>query len=679
VRSAGTSGRRERQSDSVAHKRGPLPAPALLALAVVLALKAVVLAQLHHHPLLQPEAGLDTGAYVELGRRVAGGDLALGPGPYYVAPLYAYFLGLVFALTGGSLLAAKVVQIALGTAAVGLIGLTAARWYGPRAGWGAAGAAALTGVFTFNEVVLLQSALDPFLAALSVWLLARALALGTRPRGFAAVGLSFGAFALNRPNVLLCVAGLAVALLATRRVRAAAAFGIGAALAVAPVTLRNLAVAGEPILISSHGGLNFYIGNNPQADGTYHSVPGITPSIEGQARDAQRKAERARGRPLTAREASDHFQARALKWMRSEPGAALRLLARKMVYVFNEADLALNYSYRYYSRDEPTLLRMLVVGPWLLVPLGVTGLVLAPRRSRGFWVWFSFLPLYAVSVGVFFVSSRYRLPVLVPLCIGLAGALELAASARAMRPRRRAAVLALAAALTVVALWDFGLDEGVAGERTEMAVWLVDQGRTAEAHALIERTARDHPQRALLLFRVGLAHLDRGDAAAAVSLLERARALDSGEPEIQIAFVRALRAAGREDEAIRVLESAARAEPRGSGNGAHSLSLAQLALELNQATLAEIFAARAARDGGGAAAYEKRGVALAMLGRTVDAVAALEEACRLAPASATAHLNLAVVLAQAGQVERARTEAREALRLEPGYAQAQGLLDALAP
>jgi hypothetical protein len=85
-------------------------APALLLLAA-LAVKAVVLAQLHRHPLLQPEGGLDSEFYVRLARQAAGGDWALGREPYFLSPFDLYFLAVVFVLSKGSLLAAKVVQI----------------------------------------------------------------------------------------------------------------------------------------------------------------------------------------------------------------------------------------------------------------------------------------------------------------------------------------------------------------------------------------------------------------------------------------------------------------------------------------------------------------------------------------------------------------------------------------
>ena len=101
-----------------------------------------------------------------------------------------------------------------------------------------------------------------------------------------------------------------------RRFAHAALFTAGVLLALVPVTARNVAVAGEWSPVSSHGGLNFYIGNNPQADGTYSGVPGITPNIAGQQEDARRVAEHAEGRPLSDGEVSAHFYG---QWDRVAP------------------------------------------------------------------------------------------------------------------------------------------------------------------------------------------------------------------------------------------------------------------------------------------------------------------------------------------------------------------------
>ena len=547
----------------------------IVVLVAATTVKTVVLAQLHAHPLLQPVGGLDTEVYVRLARRAAGGDWMLGPDPYFVSPLYVYFLAVILKVTG-SLLAARVAQITLGTLAVGLVFAAARRLYGAVAAATAAVLAAATGAFTFYEVVLLQSALDPFLTALGLALLARALETD-RAGDFALVGLAIGVHALNRPNVLLWLATLAALLAFTRgRRRAAVVVLLGGLAAVAPVTLRNRAVSGEWILVSSHGGLNFYIGNNETADGAYHSVAGITPQIQGQAEDARRVAEAAAGRPLSVAETSRYFSGRAWEWIRRQPGRALILFVRKLAYTLNQTDLPLNYSFAYYRDDEGTALRLLPVGPWLLVPLGLLGLVAAPSRSGGrdAWTWKAFAPVYAVSVAAFFVAGRYRLPLLVSLCVAAgAGATHLLTLAR---EGKRKALGYAAVGMAVVALfasWDFRLDDGRAAETTEMVVALIDRGRIDEARALIGRAAGEAAETvAVDLARAnnalaearearGVALFQLGRLEAAAEELEVACALDPARASAQLnlAVVRAEQ--GRYEEARTRVDAALRLRP----------------------------------------------------------------------------------------------------------------------
>jgi tetratricopeptide (TPR) repeat protein len=672
-----------------------------------LAARLVVLAQLHDHPLLQPGAGLDSGAYVTLARRVAAGDLWLGPEAYFVSPLYIYFLAAVFALTGGSILAAQSAQVLLGTAAVALIHADARRWLGAGRAWIAGLLAAATGVFVFHEVTLLQAALDPFLTALALHLLTRAVQ-AQGPAWSVAAGAGFGLLALNRPNALACALAAAAGLVWIDRRRTLGLLA-GVALAVAPIAVRNHIVSGETVLVSSHGGLNFYIGNNPEADGTYRAPAGVTPSIEGQARDAIRMASAGLGRPVSAGEASAWFFRRAREWILGHPGAALRLFARKLALTLNDGDVALNYSYAYYSRDEPGLLRWLVVGPWVLVPLGLVGLAWRARAAGGFFVWALFAPVYAVSVAAFFVSTRYRLPLLVPLCLGAAETLAvLAAELRRRRWRTLAAIAAAVIPLDVIASWRFGLDDGRQNERTEMVLYLVDNGRLDEARPLLARAEAADREPALLLFRVGRALQERGQAREAAELLERAARLEPERAEARLALGQALLDSGRAQEAIGHLrmarEAGVRADLAGvdlaralaaagrraeavdalrrvpipAADPAGALALGRLALQLDEPAFAEK-ALRSAVASAPQAAEPREALGIALLGldRPSEAAEQLEAAVRLDPKSASAQLNLAVVDAQSGRFEDARRHAQEALRLKPDYPQARGLLDAL--
>ena len=115
----------------------------------------------------------------------------------------------------------RIVQILLGTVSVGLVFLTAREWFGERAAWIAAGVAALTGLFTFYEALILQASLDGFLTSAALLCVTRGL-MSKRDAWWATAGLVFAAAILNRPNMAFGLAAIAAALLVTRRYRISA-------------------------------------------------------------------------------------------------------------------------------------------------------------------------------------------------------------------------------------------------------------------------------------------------------------------------------------------------------------------------------------------------------------------------------------------------------------------------
>jgi Flp pilus assembly protein TadD len=517
----------------------------------------------------------------------------------------------------------------------------------------------------------------------------------------------------NRPNALLAAATIAFVVWGVGRTRRsllqAAALGAGLLIVLAPFAVRNRLVAGEWILVSSHGGLNFYIGNNPEADGTYHSVPGITPAIEGQARDARRRAEQALGRPLSASQVSGYFYDRAFAFIRSEPRAAGRLFAHKLAYALNAVEVPLNYSYAYFSRDEPTLLSALVVGSWLVVPLGLVGLFVHPQLAhRQAWkVWTAFVPAYLLSLTLFFVSARYRLPLLVPLCLSAGAAVaQIATWLRSSKLRPALVAGTALAALLLLCNWNLSLDDGRGHQSSEMVLQHLAAGRQAEAMALLARTEPLLDNPALLYYRIGLGHVERGQPALAAEHFARALAADPGQPDVELGLGQALLAAGQPSEAEPHLRAARdagvaplasgydlaralaalgrtpeatdalrRAAASGTDVDDPAPAFGMLALGLGAPDLAEPFLARAIlRQPASAEAREAHGLALAQLGRDAQARAELEEALRLDPSRASACFNLAVLALGEGRREDARRLLESAVRLRPDYGQARELL-----
>lgn len=713
----------------------------LVFLAAVFAAKLIVVLQLRDHPLLQPDTGLDTTVYTQLATQVAAGNWWLGPGLYFVSPLYIYFLAAVLAITQ-SFTAARVLQIVLGTAGVGCVYVAAREWFGTRAGWLAAILAALTGLLTFHEVLLLQAALDPFLTAAALAALAIAMreargakggARGARSEArriqlwFAASGFVFGVQALNRPNVLIPAAVIILLLAAARRFRPSVVMAAGLALALAPVTIRNAVVAGDWSPASSHGGLNFYIGNNSEADGTYRMVPGITPNMQGQQEDARRVAEASVGRPLDDGDVSAHFYGLGLSWIQLHPADAATLLVRKIRLVLNARYISLNYSYPFYAYDARTLLALLVVGPWLLLPLGLAGLsggIVSKTREGGlvdYLIWLSFVPVYALAVAIFFVTERYRLPLLVPMCIGGGAALDyvfqLKAEATGFSRRppgvrtyaEGAAALAAVLALAVVTNWPMQADDGRAEERTRMAEAMVTRDKYDEAEVWLKKAEEDAPKPGVVHFRIGRLLLVHRKPEAALAHFERALELNPGEADVEYAIGQALVDAKRFKAAIPHLEAALKAGVRvnlaafdlararaGAGDRAGALQtlqgirpdnpadpqawgvLGQFALQLQSPSLAAMFFNEAIGAAPKAAKpRQDMGLALMMMGRSVEAVAQFQQGVDNDPSDAAARLNLAVALAETGRKGDARVQAQVALRLKPDYERARQFLRAL--
>jgi tetratricopeptide (TPR) repeat protein len=631
----------------------------LLVFLAALAVKVSVLWSLGAHPLLQPAGDMDSAVYLGLARS---GPPAVA---YFVSPLYLYFLK----VAGASIDMARILQVLLGSLGVVLLFDTARRWFGHRGAIVTATLAILTGVITFNEVTILQSALDPFLVALTLWLLTLALQSANEDaRLFAATGAAAALFALNRPNVLLWIAALAVLLLVQRRVRGAIAFAVGVALLLAPVAIRNYAVARELVLVSSHGGLNFYIGNNAEADGTYHAVPGIRPTIAGQTTDSKRMAEAATHRSMTAREVSRWFYGRAFDWMRAHPLAAVTLFARKLAYTIHQTDLALNFSYDYFSRDARSPLRVLLVGPWLLVPLGFAG-AMTRLGDRRFRVWAAFVPIYALSVAIFFVASRYRLPLLLAFAICAAGVVD-------VRRAREVGVALLAAALVI---WPFGLDSGRSYEQTNMVVWLIEHKQPAKAEELMRELESKHPEPARLHYFAGIAFARSGNAPRAIALLEQSLRDPVAQPVLRAAatdeLARGYVRTHRAEDARRLfalIDPASLSAPRAA-------ALGRLALEIRDGEDAARFLSAAVdRDPKNGRAWHNLGVALLATGQLPHALTALTTARDLLPNDAPTYLFLAIARAQAGETEEARRNAETALRLRPGFVEAQQVLETLA-
>lgn len=205
----------------------------------------------------------------------------------------------------------------------------------------------------------------------------------------------------------------------------AACFTVVAGLFVgtAPCWVHNYFVAGEPVLLSAHSGINFYIGNNPRANGYTNVPPGMRAGQAGMLKDSITMAESAAGRPLKRTEVSRYWKAQAVAFIRTQPGAWLRLMLIKFRNFWS-----------YFQYDDLSLISLFsqkgIITPGIrfgfVAALAIPGLIICARRypvSR--WV-IGALLLHLCALMPVFITERYRLAV-VPglLLLAAAGLWEL--------------------------------------------------------------------------------------------------------------------------------------------------------------------------------------------------------------------------------------------------------------
>ncbi|MGH8015293.1 MAG: ArnT family glycosyltransferase, partial [Candidatus Zixiibacteriota bacterium] len=270
-----------------------------------------------------------------------------GEGSYFRGPLYPYFLALIHFITGGSIFWAKAMQLLLSGVTSIFIFKTAQHLFGLKAAVLAGLIYALYGTLVFYESMFLIAVL--FLPLLT-WGMYRLIAYqdGISLKTWIVTGLIFGLAALARPNVLLVVPFLAIWVFFKHRknseayvkaAKPALAILAGLAIAIAPVTVRNMAVTGEFILISSQGGINFYLGNNKYADGLMMIMPeveldnSITWNMFVPLTNSL--AERETGREMSDAEISGFWTDKAVNFITNHPVKFLNLVWKKKVYLFS--------------------------------------------------------------------------------------------------------------------------------------------------------------------------------------------------------------------------------------------------------------------------------------------------------------------------------------------------------
>jgi len=492
----------------------------LLAVAAAVLRLAVILWRQGHDPLFHQPIN-DAAIYDQWARALlAGQPFGLPGAPYFLPPLYPFFVAVLFKLGSGSLWMVTVIQALLGTGTVLGIHRLGFKLHGGKAGLLAGALALMCAPALWYEGWLLPTVLNLFLLTVVLNLMVELLEPRPRSLLFAlGLGLTLGLAAVNRPqNLLLAVLVLAWLWWLDRgkpRPRWRTVGMVLAALVItfAPVTLRNLRVSGEPVLLSANGGVNFYIANHAGADGRF-SFPSGFPAYIGQMQEASRQMASAEaGRDLNWRQTSAHWFAKGGKDLADNPVRALKLELLKARLLVSWREMENNFVVGWVQeRSGPGRLLIPSLGLYWLLAAPALVAALRRRNPRDLVLLIPMLATMAVCL-VFWVSTRNRLPLLIPLAV-LGGA-SLAGPLPWKQPRNLLVVVLLALAV----FWPTADREG-AGFLCDIGRIHAQQGDIDRARAVFGEALILEPDYPMALNGMALTYMDEGRPDQAIALLE---------------------------------------------------------------------------------------------------------------------------------------------------------------
>lgn len=632
---------------------------------VAFAVRGVYLIEMRDTPLFAVLMG-DGLSYDRWAQGIAGGDW-YGREVFYQAPLYPYFLALIYALLGHDVWVARLVQVVIGSLSCVLLAMAGRRFFSSAAGAVAGFILALYGPMVFFDGLIQKPVLDVFFTCLLLLLLGQ---MHRSPRGWLmlAAGAVLGLFALTRENALvLAPIVLAWALLQfraaamVRRGLWAGAVLLGLALVLAPVGLRNWQVGGEFLITTSQMGPNFYMGNHAGADGRYTTLRPGRADPKYERIDATELAEAALGRRLTPGEVSRYWRDRALAYIRENPGNWTQLMLTKWALTWNVheiIDFESVEAYREWSVVLGVLTVLLHFG--VIAPVAAAGIWLTRGRWRELWLLYAILLGVATSIATFYVFARYRTPMIpVLILFAAAGVVHFIGAgplnAAMSRPRREALICLLLAGIAInwpmPGTWDpraityqnVGISMMEIGEAARQDLDYERAGRAyAQAENLFSRVLKLVPPRsepaAAAHKRLGATLRIQGHRDLALEHYRQALTIEPRLPDVQNDLAQLLAQQGRLEEAIEHWSIAAQLSPRDAD------------IRLNLAR------------------------AMQTTGRLGPAAALYRSVLALRPDMIELHLDLADIALAVGGIDDAIEHCRQAMAQREDYVQAMEVL-----
>jgi 4-amino-4-deoxy-L-arabinose transferase-like glycosyltransferase len=473
----------------------------------------------------------DLGAYDRWANRIVENGW-LGKDIFYQDPLYPYFLAFFYKVIGRDFFWIYMIQAFMGACTSLLLIMLGHKVFNRSAGIFAGLLYALYGPAIYFDGLLLKVTLSAFLLTLSIYLFL-AKELKEVSLGHYLSGLFFGLACLTRANFLLLLPVIFIATLVhknailKKRFGMAVLFFIGVLTALGPIVARNYVVGNDLVLTTAQAGQNFYIGHNPDANGTYILLPFVRPDPLHEQEDFKKEAEKRTGRKLSSSEASRYWLQQGLDFIRDQPLLDLKLTGKKLLLFINNYEIPDNHNFYFHQRYSK-ILQILPVSFGLLAPFFLLGLLgmLFERRTAPVLLFFIQV-VYIFSIILFFVFSRYRMVVLPLFCLSAGYGLSMLQIQFRMGHMRR-----LGGSLVIVvlgfAIANFQVSEPLdfSHSYTDEAIAYEMKGEAQQALNSYQQALEINPMYLRALNRLGKLQLQQKEYAGARITYRKVLAID---------------------------------------------------------------------------------------------------------------------------------------------------------
>ncbi len=556
---------------------------------------------------------------------------------FFIGPLYAYFLAIIYKVFGPNPDAVRLIQAVLDSFSAVFIYFIARRISGNKIAGIVAGLVwALYLPALFFESMLLPAALIIFLTTGGLALALTDLGEKGNWKNLAGAGFLIGLASLGRPNLALFAVLAAIPLLFIKSAgwRKTAAFFVPVLILIGLTTVRNATVGGDFVPISYQGGVNFYIGNNENATGVYNTPE----EMRGRPKELNKEmateiAQDKTSEKLKPSQVSNWWFERGLRYIKENPGEAAKLYWVKLRLLCNDFEPSLNVDYYFMKFLTPF---HKIIPPWfgLALALGIPGAIVALIEKRnGSWFLALYLGLYSLSILLFFVTSVYRLP-LAPILIVFAsyGVVKLIECIRDKVWLHVVLYPAVAVAIFLFAMWmpaGASKEAGFGQSYFRYGKYYFEQGEFRQAITYFNKSIAAKPDNSRALIMLGISYQMEGMDREALNTFGEALAVEPESPQANYYFGLSLFNAGEYEGAVGFLERSTQLAPDNPDT------------------------------------WDKLGAVYVRGGDYNGARFAYGRLVELQPDNPAAHQRLAEVLMQLGLAGEAVNEATVALKLDP--------------